>query len=330
MAQLEANFSAAKNVLKQWNRCHGPYYQIRETDLRWNLTAQDLLSYRFTTLDGTPIMYAVATEQGEASGLSTKSLWLSLWGEITEGHESRFVSELEALTRAEGKARLTIGADEFHFVPGVPTDSPADLRLIDALEISGYQGATEADFVGDAASTAVTAYITEARGLASNQAMTFRIAETDAERTALHAFLAREFPGRWTREFEFWRSRSDTRRGFWATLQQSGTIMGFARMAVRNRVKGEEMAWCPGALRLPLRRESRPDLHDSCLGPIGVAASGRGKGSGRVLLGLVLEKLREEGAERICIDWTDAFKYYEPLCFEKARQYRTAWKGLSG
>src|SRR5262249_5055703 len=135
--------------------------------------------------------------------------------------------------------------------------------------------------------------------------------------------------GRWSREFQFWNSRQDTKRAQWfvLTTAKSPEILGFARLAVRSHHKPLDQGWNPGALRLST--DSNFSATDGCLGPIGVAKSLRGQGAGRVLLAHVLHTLKTQGSKEICIDWTDAIQYYSALNFKEARNYWTAWKSGS-
>ncbi len=326
-----------KPVINQWNGTHGARLQIRACDVSWNFSEQDLVRYRCTKFGTIPVIFGITTPRGDAAGLSQASIWLALWGEIPHGRETGFLDDFKTLASAEGKKRLVMGADEFHFLPGVPLGTPDGDRLKAALEAAKFSGAEAADFVGPARSEKVDAYIADANAQAKNDGWRFMPVESLADEEALHSFLAKEFAGRWTREFDFWRLRragaNDTQRASWHLLRRQGNeILGFARLALRRRLKPLDRGWSPGALRLPLRTaadEGRDWLEgDGCLGPIGVATSQRGKGAGRVLLGHVLETLQGLGAERICIDWTNAFKYYQPLEFEISRRYWTAWKSV--
>jgi predicted GNAT family N-acyltransferase len=329
MGSLEAQ--DWRPVVAEWNRTHGLAYQVRPSDVSWNFSEQDLVRYRVTKVATTSVIVATATPQGIAAGLSQPSLWLALWGEIPEGREPEFLDGFRALGKQEGKTRLVLGADEFHLVPGVPVTDIAGERLKAALQAAKFEGSEAGDFIGPAKSPKVDAYLNDAVAQANNDGWRFLPVETRDEEDALYAFLAKEFAGRWTREFAFWRSRQDTRRAYWHSLKHQGDeILGFARMAVRGKQKPLDQGWSPGALRLPLRTadDMKRDWleQDACLGPIGVASSQRGKGAGRVLLGRVLESLQAHNAGRVCIDWTNAFKYYYPLGFEISRQYWTAWK----
>ena len=138
----------------------------------------------------------------------------------------------------------------------------------------------------------------------------------------LSAFLRENFAGRWEREFRFWAARADAGAAFWNLLRDgSGQVLGFSRLGVRGGVRGE---WLPGALRLPLAEEGLKST-DACLGPIGLAAAARGRGAGKVLLGLSLQLLLGRGAERVCIDWTNAYNYYKPLGLPVVRSFRSVW-----
>ncbi|MES2854897.1 MAG: hypothetical protein V4692_03485, partial [Bdellovibrionota bacterium] len=175
----------------------------------------------------------------------------------------------------------------------------------------------------------VAAYIKAALEMAKSKQFGFFEAVSEIDQASLENFLAKEFPGRWAREFAFWKNNADTARAKWSILKnEADEVVGFSRSAIRGRIMPLDSAWTPGALRFPLEptRTSEVFTNDSCLGPIGIAASERGNGTGKVLLGLVLETLRLENADRVCIDWTNAFKYYEPLEFNIARRFWTAWK----
>jgi hypothetical protein len=323
-------------LLAQWNRAYGPSVQIRHSDIEWNLVSQDLVTYRVSRLVDVPIVYGCVSDAGRKRGLPENSLWISLWGEIGSGREQTFLTAALDLARFEKKSRLVLGGDEFHFVPGIPLMTPQGVRLADAARAASFEGADASDFVGTAHGKFVDTYIreaTESEGLRDFQLLP---AETEERLDELDGFLTREFPGRWTREFRFWRMRPDTGRAFWMTLMHSrqdqspNAIVGFARMAVRGRFLPIDAGWSPGSLRLPLvmSADEIPEWRgcDACLGPIGVANSSRGQGAGKALLGRVLKTLQINHAERVCIDWTNAFRYYEPLHFEKTRNFLTAWK----
>lgn len=315
-------------LLSQWNRCHGAFYQIRESDLRWNLSEQEYLTYQVRLCDGVPILCAVATKIGVAHGIPSHTFWLSLYGEIAEKSETSFVTALLRLAEEAGKTRIAIGADEFHFMPGLPEENEAELRLKQALLAEGFQGVEAVDFVGSLQTEPVLKLAKESEEKARAESWVFRQAESESDLEALDHFLMKEFPGRWRREFLFWRGREDAARASWALLWSGEEILGFARYGIRSRISNPDFGWTPGALRFALSPNEKTPWADtdSCLGPIGMAASQRGKGTGRVLLGLTLSTLQRNNAKRLCIDWTNAYNYYMPLGFEVARNYWNSWK----
>jgi hypothetical protein len=320
-----------QEVLSQWNRCHGAFYQVRASDLHWNLHAQSLLQYQTVFVEGVPVLFATASQQGLALGIPERSLWVSLWGEIAAGSEGAFLLGCESLAKSEKKERLVFCGEEFHFLPGVPIDEEAGLRLFAAASEHKFEHAEACDYVGDLNSQAVAEYIAGAQSRALAEQWALSLVAQEAEREKLFSFLKREFPGRWMREYEFWRNNVDACRASWFVLRdQSDCLVGFVRVALRSKLFPLDSGWTPGALRLP----NRPSVSwlgepsDSCLGPIGVAASERGRGAGKLLLGLALGELRKSDAMRICIDWTNAHNYYMPLRFEVARKFCSLWKRL--
>lgn len=312
-------------LIQQWNSVHGAAYSVRDHDLIWNLTKQSLVEYHQSKIGNTPVLLARASDAGVAAGLPSKNMWLSLWGKI-ENHKD-FVSQLLEIKKSWNKAKLFIGGDEFHLIPSLPLSEDGK-KLKQALDEAGFQGSEAADYFGNINSNEVTKYISRANLDFSERELSFKEVSTPEDIFRAEEFLKKEFPGRWTREFQFWASREDTQRAFWKLLRTNeNEVIGFARMAVRGRVTPLDSGWTPGALRVPtqLVQPAQLSAKDCCLGPIGVASSQRGKGTGKVLLGLVLESLRNYPTDRICIDWTNAFKYYEPLNFEVARRYWVAW-----
>lgn len=274
-------------------------------------------------------MFATASSKGVAAEIPSQSIWISLWGEIRDGGESHFLTACELLAAEKGKDRLVLGGEEFHFVPGVPVDEDPGRRLMAAARTLGFESAETCDYAGDVNSSAVRAYAQEAMARACAEKWSLREASTAAELDELGRFLEKEFPGRWAREFHFWRGSFESQRGIWMLFRDDAeNLIGFARIAVRARFAPVSSGWNPGAMRLP-NREGAPvhgAVNDGCLGPIGVAGNERGRGAGKILLGMVLEKLRQNNAAQICVDWTNAYKYYMPLRFRVVRRFCAAWK----
>lgn len=317
-----------RNLVSDWNRCHGAFYRMREADLRWHLGEQDWLSYFPLEIAGVPALAAEATEKGALQGISRKTLWLSCQGRIPERADA-FAAELDRLAPSRGKSRLCLGGEEFHLIPGIPLP-PEDGGLNAVAESLGFTFTDAVDYAGSLRSEELLAYVREAEASAGE--LRLETVGAEAGLDELGNYLRREFAGRWEREFRFWRERSDARRAFWNILWRGREPCGFSRLTVR----GGEGGWLPGALRFPLAggngsvdsvSEPAPDSPlDASLGPIGISSSERGKGAGKVLLGLSLQLLLDKNAERLCIDWTNAYNYYKPLGLQLVRKYRTALK----
>ncbi len=319
----------ASEVLRAWNRCHGAFYQIQESDLRWNLREQDWLRYFSGHLDGVPVLWGETAAKGEALGLHAGGLWLSFFGEVKTGREKRFVEAIEDFARKSGRKRIAIGGDDFHFLPGLPVEDDSGKKIAEALTELGFSAYDCADFVGAPANPQSAEYIRAARAEAGSRGWSFAELGGHRDREDLDDFLAREFPGRWTREWRGWRDRRDAGRAFWNLLRdEKGALLGFSRLGCRGRHEPFSEGWNPGALRLPLAAEGGRKNTDSCLGPIGIAASERGRGAGKILLGLSLHELSLQGAELTCVDWTNAYNYYTPLGFSIVRRYVSFWKNL--
>jgi predicted N-acetyltransferase YhbS len=62
------------------------------------------------------------------------------------------------------------------------------------------------------------------------------------------------------------------------------------------------------------------------LGPIGIAASHRGRGLGLALLAAGLQHLRTQGVEQAIIDWTDLVDFYGRFGFQIWRRYTQGGK----
>jgi len=329
----------ALECLDSWTGSRSPLFQLRACDLAWNFITQKWLRYQWDRIADVPVIFATTSEEGERAGLSGQTLWISLWGEIPTGAEIRFLEEAQRFAVAHGKSRLAFGGEEFHFSPGIPMSNAKDQALVSAAKANGFSGSEESDYVGSLQDQEVERYIEEATQSPSLRDYRLSAVQDRAGLSALEVFISREFPGRWTREFRFWRDHVDTKRAVWMMLTKdggssssggSGEIVGFARMAVRDRIRPIDIGWTPAAMRMPLAAEDDAtpvwNQNDSCLGPIGVAGQLRGQGAGKALLGRVLQELRNRNAGLVCIDWTDAHKFYEPLQFSVARRYFVASK----
>ena len=51
-------------LLQSWNTCHGAFYQVKDSDLQWNMSEQALVSYSLADVSGVPVLLAEATPEG--------------------------------------------------------------------------------------------------------------------------------------------------------------------------------------------------------------------------------------------------------------------------
>jgi hypothetical protein len=310
-----------QHVIEQWNKCHGAFWQLCPGDLEWHMREQDWLSYSVEELAGVPALLARATKKGAEAGIPAANLWVSLYGEIPSGGERAFAEAAESFARGQGAAKMLFGGCEFHLVSGLA--KPEADPLLKVLGGQGFQFAEMVDYAGALRTPAIQGYCAKNAG----EGWSFTEARDENSLDAVGAFLLKEFPGRWEREFRFWRARADTRRARWYALTREGEnqVRGFSRLSIRGKEKG---GWCPGALRMPSLTETGRSELDGCLGPIGICATERGKGTGRVLLARTLGELLAIGAQTVCIDWTNAYNYYMPLNLNIVRSYQSAWKQI--
>ena len=315
---MQGKEEEVRRLFEDWNNCHSAYYRLRPEDFRWHQTRQNWLEYGFQTLAGIPCIFALCTPEGSKNGVSAKTLWISIWGK-TDGRATEFVSSAAAFAQTKEKTRLCFGGEEFHFLPGVPEE---DKSLIAALQSHSFSMADAADFSGELQNPQMQEYLSSGVALAHEKG--WQLSELQEDRFKdFSSYMMKEFPGRWSREFLFWQNLENKNGVFWnELLDEKGNTKGFSRLAKRGSVAN----WNPGALRLPLFPEGPDSDTDSCLGPIGISASERGKGAGKFLLALSLQKLLMRGAVRVSIDWTNAYNYYKPLGLKMVRNYMSAWR----
>lgn len=315
------NFENELKILESWNSGRSSAYTIQKDHFLWNLKYQSLIDYSVVEFENRPLLLALASLEGVAFGLSPETLWLSLWGPVPNAKCKSFVEFLGEQARRLQKSRIQIGGEEFHFLPGVPDEAPSDQILIQEFLALSFQKSHVVDLTGSVFNPLIDQYIIDSTAQAQQQGL-----QLTQEHSQIEQFLSKEFPGRWHREFMFWLKNPNRSKSKWMTLLDSQqTAVGFARISKRS-FADQNSDWTPGALKLPIRPGAKPLPSDGTLGPIGIANSHRGKGSGKVLLGLTLQALRQNQVERICIDWTNAFKYYEPLGFERIRSYQSLWR----
>ena len=326
-----------------WNESASKNTQIRTEDLVWNFFNQDLVNYEFVEISSGGLvgkfLTTHATDEGVFQKIPKENFWISLWCfndiELLDLEGQTVLENLVKSIQGRGFKKITFGGDEFHFLPGAPNENSTCKKLSEILNKMNFQFYEVADLGGELPYSLNTASPVTDLIIKSNQLLKgkFQIEEvaTENQKKDLQEFLKTEFPGRWLREYECWLNGIDSEnRATWLLLRESttdrpnGSTIGFSRSAIRKSVNCNSPSWSPGAIRLPIIADW--NVHDGCLGPIGVAKSQRGKGAGSIILGQTLFQLIKKKTKNICIDWTDAFGYYEKLSFQRIRNYKCPFK----
>jgi GNAT superfamily N-acetyltransferase len=215
------------------------------------------------------------------------------------------LASVKRVLRARGCYKLVFGQDSRHFFPGCPKDCNS---LRDFLTVEGFLPGQEVfDLERD-----ISDYVPKA-GSAEKLTGDTRV-EPITHKTfkAFSEMIEREFPGRWTydvREKIVLENKTDFVYGLFVGDQ----IEGFA--FTQDYTHRYPINGCVWHLALGDRWGG--------LGPIGVAASSRGKGLGDALLAGALLGLKERGVHNMNIDWTSLDRYYGGHGFDITRQYNS-------
>ncbi|MCO5143990.1 MAG: hypothetical protein M9962_12945 [Oligoflexia bacterium] len=311
----------AESVRVAWNQWIPPEYTLDRSFLEWNLSRQSWLSYFVEEIHRVPCLFAVASHDGKSLGMNENGLWLSLYGEIED--PAGFLQALKEYAKSINKTRIQFGGEEFHFVSGIPRSEKCQ-GLLSELEKWNFRTSDVVDYAGKISSNSIQEFVQKYRPLANEQGFYFLKVEAEKDAEKMHEYLAKEFPGRWHREFLYYRklcAENNALLSWFFFYDKQKNILGFSRIG-KAVSKFSSEQWYPGALRLPVADQMV--MPDACLGPIGISNSYRGKGLGNLLLALTLENLLRVNAELLCIDWTDAYNYYKPLALKEVRRIRNA------
>lgn len=224
-----------------------------------------------------------------------------------QGLGSALLAWAETWLRAQGVHEIRLGGSLRPFTPGLPLE-------LDALALRFFQ---HRGYVEEALEWDI------ARDLADypdpplpSDAPIMRPVETAAEQQALFAFLAREFPGRWHFECEEF-FREGGRPSDWLLLwpPDADQPAGFCQITLEDSLRPIERFY-PQRLPRPWGQ----------FGPLGVAASARGKGYGAAVVDGAARHLKRLGVRGCIIDWTDLVSFYGKFGFTPYRQYRVLVK----
>ena len=202
--------------------------------------------------------------------------------------------------RAGGVRTVRMGGDRLHLLPGLPEPGPIEFFRRHGVEVGPEVVDLRQRLDGWSPPAGLPA-----------------VAPALSWEPVL-AFLGREFPDRWLWEAEEGRRRGGD-PGSYLLLWEAGRVEGFAR------VHDERAGARPGGIIPPCAYWS-PLLAapSGGLGPIGVAASVRGRGLGLGLLRAATAHLRAGGVADMVIDWTDLVGFYALAGFGVWKRYRPA------
>lgn len=323
--------SFVERLVQEWNENNEKLFQVNPRDVYWNLSSQNLLNYQLEEISGVPVLSATAADEGVKLGIQKETYWISLWGSVSPARAEGFLLDVQSNAKLLEKKKVSFGADEFHFVPGMPQGGSAWGPLLQALDKNGYEGRPVFDYVGSLENSKLAAYCELAATTTVEKRFQIGVASTSSDLKMLEEFLAKEFPGRWLREFQYWENsqRENAQKSVvdWMILcDQMNELLGFARIGYGT--KANSGAQVPGNLRL---WQDNSEAIATSLGPIGSSKHARGMGVGSCLLGVSLERLRSVGGKVICIDWTEDHldRFYLPLGLTKGRQFLCRNKVIS-
>ena len=203
--------------------------------------------------------------------------------------------------RDRGVSKIVFGQDSRHIFPGSPVDFPA---IRDYLIIGGFEEG--GDFYD------LERNLADYKNPFPTPAGDVLRPVTANDKEALDEFFLREFPERWRYDV-LAKLEAENDPGIVFGLFHGQTCDGFALLqwdGCKMPIGGA--VWNPSL-----------GAKWGSLGPIGVSASLRGKGSGNALLGAALEHLQKLGTQQCIIDWTTLAKFYGGHGFEIARTYRS-------
>ena len=310
----------AAAVLELWNESFGERYPLRPDVLDQSVVTNPqvrLGDAAIAEADGRPVGFAyagISRSAGPELAEKRGQAWLQAvvvapsWRR--RGVGSALVRSVARIGREAEARRLSAGGGLFYLWPGVPDDLPDAPGFLASLGF-GLAPNPSYDLRGDVSSidpveVEAAALVIAAAGLTLESA-------GDVDRDPLLRFLLTEFGGEWWHDIGWFLDAGGDPADVLVLRGEDEQIQGFARIHTPgSRPPGWPMYW----------RTDSPAAGG--LGPIGLAAAVRGRGLGRALLVLALDRLRHLGHPDVVIDDTTLLGYYGPHGFAPWITYRHA------
>lgn len=308
-------------VLSLWNRCMGDSFPLDAPLFEQNVLKDahfdpsavwvvedergELLAYAHAKVCKEPLGSAgTLPEQGWVGALAFEP--------NERGAQSARAVLQTALQwlKAQGRKRVSYGSDPAHLFPGVPAEQTLHQQILReaGFTISDH---VAVDLIRDLADYRVPKKVESNLHRLRDQYTIHSCTPQDVP--ALLRFLQQEFPGRWYYETVKRLEVEETPRDI-LIVTHGEDVVGFCHTFHRgSRRIGPSIYW----------RKLLGEAYGG-LGPIGLAASTRGKGLGLALLCKGVEYVKEQGAARMAIDWTDLVDFYGKIGFRVWKRYHPA------
>lgn len=308
-------------VLKLWNQCMGEQFPLDSALFEQNVLRDahfdpeavwvaedaggDLLAYAHAKVCKEPLGSAgMMPEQGWIGALAFLPTEEGL-----QAARQLLQTALDWL-KAKGRKRVSYGSDPAHLFPGVPAEQTLHQQL---LREAGFA-------IGEHVAVDLVRELADYRVPDEVEANLRNLREEYAIRSCTHEdipallrFLQQEFPGRWYYETVKRIEAEDTPRDI-LILTHGDEVEGFCHTFHRGSKRiGPSIYW----------RRLLGEAYGG-LGPIGLAESTRGKGLGLALLCKGVEYVKQQGAQRMAIDWTDLVEFYGKIGFRVWKRYHPA------
>jgi GNAT superfamily N-acetyltransferase len=234
--------------------------------------------------------------------------WISLFAVKKEfqnkGIGTKLLSLCEEALKKKSVKKVFVSQDFNNFFAGIPEP---EKNSEDFFRNHGFAVAEEPhwDLCND-----LSVYPLECHTASINMTDEYKTAAADeTDIPAIKEFMESEFPGRW--DFEISGLFKSDALHHILLLKHAGEIKGFCRVRLGFDTDGLEFY-----------------LGENCgaLGPIGIAKDIRKLGLGKRILFDSLKFLKDSGAHKTNIDWTELKDFYGTFGFTPWRTYLGAYK----